>query len=338
MKTLQSIIRYTGVPLSSIGLCISSLKEQKEQMKFFVADSDEHHAKRIVSLSSVPVYQRCLDRLDKFDIYILDKLETVFQRPRVLDTHQYADTPEIEAFLQRFELSLLRLRPASDWRENDIGTLQRGVSEVIPDEMRLQSLLAQVDVDLKMLHYQYPGFEHYDVLSTKDGVVGMQESKRNVIAKAMRHTSLLGHVVDGNVRDFRLNALMCVGIEPDAALSEEESVDHDSNASKSQHSSASSEEEASSSSVSDSDVESSPAGYDEMCLPPEDKDQTRLPPDVPTPFFPRCRGNRLCGGYNMKTHCPDGVQSGLPPGVPIPSYPRRQEIIFPHSVGYLVII
>ena len=113
-------MRSTGVPLFSIGLCISSLAQMKEQMKFFVADSDEHHAKRIFSLSSVPVYQRYLDRLDKFDIYILDKLETVFQRPRVLDTHHYADTPEIEAFLQRIELSLLRLRPASDWRENDI--------------------------------------------------------------------------------------------------------------------------------------------------------------------------------------------------------------------------
>ena len=126
----------------------------KEQMKFFIADCDEHHAKRIFALSSVPVYQRFLDGLDNFDVYILDKLETVFQRPFVLDTHHYADTPEIEAFLQRFALSLLRLRPASDWRENDIGTLQRGVSEVIPDEMRLQSLLAQVDVDFKMLHYQ----------------------------------------------------------------------------------------------------------------------------------------------------------------------------------------
>ena len=197
-------------------------------MKFFVADSDEHHAKRIVALSSVPVYQRFLNRLDNFDIYILDKLETVFQRPLVLDTHHYADTPEIEAFLQRFELSLLRLRPASDWRDNDIGTLQRGVSEVIPDEMRLQSLLAQVDVDLKMLHYQYPGFEHYDVLSATDGVGRMQDAKRNAVADAIHQSSLLRCLVDGNVVDFRRNALLCVGIVADSALFEEEAVDHDS--------------------------------------------------------------------------------------------------------------
>ena len=106
--------------------------------------------------------------------------------------------------------------------------------------MRLQSLLAQVDVDLKMLHYQYPGFDHYDVLSTKDGVMGLKESKRNVIANAMRHTPLIGHVVAGNVRDFRRNAILCVGMVADAALFEEESVDHDSNQGNSQHSNASS--------------------------------------------------------------------------------------------------
>ena len=251
-------------------------------------------------------------------IYILDKLETVFQRPLVLDTHHYADTPEIEAFLQRFELSLLRLRPASDWRENDIGTLQRGVSEVIPDEMRLQSLLAQVDVDLKMLHYQYPGFEHYDVLSAKDSVVGMQDTKRNVIADAIRQSSLLRHLVDGNVRDFRRNAVLCVGIVADTALFEEESVDHDSNQGNSQHSSASSEEEGSSPSGSDSEVETPRAFNDELCLPP----------DVPTPLYPRCRGTRFCAGYNIRSQCSDGMQSGLPPDVPIPSSLRTQEIIF----------
>mgnify|MGYP001198238459 FL=1 len=116
-------------------------------MKFFVADSDDHQAKRIVALSRVPVYQRYLNTLDNFDVYVLEKLETVLRTPLVLDTHHYADTPEIEALLQTFELSMLRLRPASDWRENDIGTLQRGFSEVIPDEMRLQSLLARVDVE-----------------------------------------------------------------------------------------------------------------------------------------------------------------------------------------------
>ena len=309
----------------SIGLCISSLAQRKEQMKFFVADSDDHHAKRIVALSKVAVYESFLNGLDNFDIYVLDKLETVLRTPMVLDTHHYADTPEIEAFLQTFELSLLRLRPASEWRENDIGTLQKGFSEVIPDEMRLQSLLGGVDVDLKMLHYQYPGFEHYDVLSLNDTVVGMQETKRNTITDAIRRSSLLQHVVDGNVGEFRRNAVLCVGIVADAALFEEEILDTNSNRGTSQHSSASSEEEASSSQSSNSEVGT----------PRSDNDQTRLPPDVPTPLYPRCRGKRFCGGYNMKTHCPDGVQSGLPPGVPIPLYPRRQEIIF-SSLGRLL--
>ena len=311
-------MRIPGVPLLLIGLCISCLSRRKEQMESFVADSDDHYAKRIVALSKVPVYQRYLNTLDKFDIYVLEKLEKVLRPQLVLDTHHYADTPEIEALLQTFELSMLRLRPASDWRENDIGTLQRGFSEVIPDEMRLQSLLARVDVDLKMLHYQYPGFEHYDVLCSKDTVVGMQASKRNTITHAIRQSSLLRNLMDGNVREYRRNALLCVGIVADAALFEEESADTDSNKGNSQHSIESSEDEASPSDSSDSEVETPRVGTDELCLPP----------GVPTPLYPRCRGMRFCAGYSIKSHCPDGVQSGLPPGVPIPSYPRTQETIF----------
>ena len=155
------------------------------------------------------------------------------------------------------------------------------------------------------------------MLSAKDTVMGMQGTQRNASGDAMRQSSLLRHLVDGNVRDFRRNALLCVGIVADTALFEEETVDHDSNQGNSQHSSASSEEEGSSSSGSDSEVETPRACNDEMCLPP----------DVPTPLYLRCRGTRFCAGYNIRSQCPDGMQSGLPPDVPIPSYLRTQEII-----------
>ena len=36
------------------------------------------------------------------------------------------------------------------------------------------------EVDLKMLHSQYPGFEHYDVLSLTDGVVKFAEVKQQL--------------------------------------------------------------------------------------------------------------------------------------------------------------
>ena len=99
---------------------------------------------------------------------------------------------------------------------------------------------------------------------------------------------------------------------------EEESADTDSNTGNAQHSIESSEEVASSSDSSDSEVETPRVGNDAVCFPP----------GVPTPLYPRCRGMRFCAGYNIKSHCPDGVQSGLPLGVPIPLYPRTQEIIF----------
>ena len=180
------------------------------------------------------------------------------------------------------------------------------------------NLFSLVDVDLKMLHYQYPGFEHYDVLCSKDTVVGMQASKRNTITHAIRQSSLLRNLMDGNVQEYRRNALLCVGIVADSALLEEESVDTDSNNGNSQHSIQSSEEEASSSDSSDSEVETPRVGNDGVCFPP----------GVPTPLYPRCRGMRFCAGYNIKSHCPDGVQSGLPPDVPIPLHPRTQETIF----------
>ena len=78
------------------------------------------------------------------------------------------------------------------------------------------------------------------------------------------------------------------------------------------------EGEGPSSSDSDSEVETPLACNDEMCLPP----------DVPTPLYPRSRGTRFCAGYNIRSQCADDMQAGLPPDVPIPSSLRTQEIIF----------
>ena len=54
-------------------------------------------------------------------------------------------------------------------------TLHTTPLETITDEVRLRSILDSGEVDLKMLHYHYPGFEHYDVLSLTDGVVKFAE-------------------------------------------------------------------------------------------------------------------------------------------------------------------
>ena len=108
------------------GLCLSCLIQRKALMEHVVVDEDSIRCKRVIALSKVAMYSKFLPSLDSFEIYILDKLESLLRPTEVLDTHLYADTPEIDALLRTFELSLLRLRPANEWmqRDREIGSLQ----------------------------------------------------------------------------------------------------------------------------------------------------------------------------------------------------------------------
>ena len=103
--------------------CVSCLAQRKEDLACVVADNVEDHARRVAALRRKTVYQRYVDSFGDFEIYVLDKLEAALRPTMGLDTHHYADRLETEVLLQTFRLSMLRLRPASDWRENDIGTL-----------------------------------------------------------------------------------------------------------------------------------------------------------------------------------------------------------------------
>ena len=110
---------------------------------------------------------------------------------------------------------MLRLRPANDWRGNDIGYLQTATDEqVIADEAHLRSLLASADVDLKMLHYQYPGFEHYDVISSTDSALGITEPKKTAVVRAIEQSSLLQCLKEKNVLEYRRNAETLVYLLP----------------------------------------------------------------------------------------------------------------------------
>ena len=300
------------------GLCVSCLAQRREQMECFVADSQEFRAKRIVALSREPAYQGYVNTLDNFQVYVLDKLEAVLRPTRILDTHHYADTPEIEALLQTLGLSMLRVRPVSDWRQNDIGTFQKMHAETIKDEVHLRALLASADVDLKMLHYQYPGFEHYDVLSSYDRGVGMEDPKKNTLVHAISESPLLRCLRDDNLREYRRNALLLVGVVADPGLSDGEASEAESSSTSAGESVASSAEGNCASDSCDSVVETGRA----------DTDQPLLPPGVPMPLHPRVRGKRFCAGYNTRTHCADGVLSDIPSGVPTVLYPRGQDIVF----------
>ena len=80
----------------------------------FVEDSSEVRAIRRENVFKHRQYAKHLNVLDDFHIYVLDKPDVVKSATNVLDSLHYADSPEIEAFLQHFKLSMLRLRPCSE--------------------------------------------------------------------------------------------------------------------------------------------------------------------------------------------------------------------------------
>jgi len=183
-----------------------------------VADGEQVINKRVACLLNVHGFRELVPRLGPFELYVLDKLEALVHPKQVLDTHMYADTPEIEALLQRFELSMLRLRPAGEWKEGggDIGhlqdaSLQHGFCSV-PDVEALQTLLVSDDVDLKLVHYQYPGYEHFDMVGLADRAIGFARSKVDEVRKAIRESPLIAALTAGNIHEFRRQCLCALDI------------------------------------------------------------------------------------------------------------------------------
>ena len=154
----------TSISTGSIAaLCMSCLALKGEEMAVVIDDSDEVRVQRRENIFSHRQYRKHCATLDDFQVYVLDKLEVVIASKNVLGTLHYADTPEIEAFLRHFQLSMLRVRHISAWsrRDEDIGSLQGqgadGMMQKVTSEAHLRSILERNDVDLQLLHYQYTG-------------------------------------------------------------------------------------------------------------------------------------------------------------------------------------
>ena len=114
-------------------------------------------------------------------------MEAVFASSAVVDTLHYADTLEIEAFLQHFHLSMLRLRPRSEWTRNDVGFSQglddNSMMRPISSENEVRCLMTENLFDLQLLHYQYDTYEHYDIVHLKNGSYGIPAHKKAGLAK-----------------------------------------------------------------------------------------------------------------------------------------------------------
>ena len=206
-------------PTEVAALCLVSLAQRKVLFEHVVADSDEVLSKRAEAVSAVDIFRKALPQVGPFEIYVLDKLEALAHPAQVLDTHMFADTPEIEAFMKRFELSMLRMRPPCEWNEagGDIGHFQGSSSQLgfrsVPSVDDLQGLLASDDVDLKLVHYQYPGYEHFDAVCLAGHDIGLATTKIAEIRKALEESSLVAALVAGRVDEYRRHCLSVLGIE-----------------------------------------------------------------------------------------------------------------------------
>ncbi len=87
----------------------------------------------------------------------LDKLESVLQKAAVLDTLHYADSLEITAFLQHFDLSLLRVRHPCEWT-NELAHVASFQNQRSANLMRtissfdeLQGFMEKEEADLQVM-------------------------------------------------------------------------------------------------------------------------------------------------------------------------------------------
>jgi len=152
---LSSEAPETSISTSSIAtLCLTCLALRREEFSDFLEDSEDTRAQRRENVFKHRQFLKQCERLDDFHIYIFDKLEAVFTSSDVVDTLHYADTPEIEAFLRHFHLSMLRLRPSCEWTRGhqDIGSFQgldeNVMMETISSEEHLRSVLNEKHFDL----------------------------------------------------------------------------------------------------------------------------------------------------------------------------------------------
>ena len=164
-------------------LCLSCLARRRAEFPNIAQTSDEI-AQRRENVFQHDQYLEHIARLDDFEIYVLDKLEAVLTSNQVVDTLHYADEPEIQAFLRHFALTMLRVRPGSEWSrfDGDIGAVH-GLDEneglrTVSDEAHLRSLMEHENIDLQVMHYQYGSFEHFDIVHFVNASFGIAADKK----------------------------------------------------------------------------------------------------------------------------------------------------------------
>ena len=165
-------------------LCLSCLALRRQEFSDVVADSEAILLQRRQNVFQHEQYLAHIERLNHFEICVLDKLEALLTSSQVVDTLHYADYAEIEAFLRHFELTMLRVRPRNAWnvQAEDIGAVQgldaNVLMQTVTDEAHLRNLLQHQTIDLQLMHYQYANYEHYNIVRLLTGSFGIAAGKK----------------------------------------------------------------------------------------------------------------------------------------------------------------
>ena len=113
----------------------------------------------------------------------------------------------------------MRLKPPSLWQPGDVGSVLRpgGEYEIPATIEDARQLAGQEDTSLRCLHYQFDGFEHYDVVTFEDGRVGCTAETSTRIISFATASGVAKSLADGHVdaaRRFALGILEKVLPEP----------------------------------------------------------------------------------------------------------------------------
>ena len=198
---------------------MSCLALRREEFSDFVEDSDDIQFQRRQNVFQHEQYLEHIGHLDDFQIYVLDKLEAVLTSNQVVDTLHYADSPEIEGLLRHFDLTMLRVRPANEWSRSvqDIGAVhgldENEVMRTVSDEAHLRSLLQHQNIDLQLMHYQYTGFEHFDIVHFVNTSFGIAAEKKAGLTIAFLGVCFLGvlSLMKWSVVSCKLGGGYCFG-------------------------------------------------------------------------------------------------------------------------------
>jgi hypothetical protein len=143
-------------------LALTMLAQRKEEFHAYVGDDAEMPARR-EALAHICDYAVSLDRLDPFDIYVLDKFEGVLTNDCSME-RRYADQLEIKTLLEVCNLSVVI------YHSTDLA-MRRVMPQDQPFDEAARAALADGAIEFLLVHYVDGAYMHYDSVRFVDGTL-----------------------------------------------------------------------------------------------------------------------------------------------------------------------